>query len=124
MSEQTHHADLSFQIARSCDVAKCVDWSLEPLMVLCSHRADIKVLELPEAVDGCEECVVAGSDGARECHGSSGHAIIRSLEPGEEWAWCYIDRVGMLTPEVTGATRIPPSPLGSHLERWDRKEPR
>jgi hypothetical protein len=37
--------------------------------------------------------------------------LIRSLEPGEEWAWCYIDRVAMLVPEVTGSTHIPPSPL-------------
>jgi hypothetical protein len=37
--------------------------------------------------------------------------LIRSLELGEEWAWCYIDRVAMLVPEVTGSTRIPPSPL-------------
>jgi len=39
------------------------------------------------------------------------HLLIRSLEPGEEWAWCYIDRVAMLVPQVTGSTRIPPSPL-------------
>jgi hypothetical protein len=42
---------------------------------------------------------------------AAGHPIICSLEPGEEWGWCYIDRVGMLTPEVAGFTRIPPSPL-------------
>jgi hypothetical protein len=43
---------------------------------------------------------------------ATGHPIIGSLEPGEAWAWCYIDRIGMLTPEVTGSTRIPASPLG------------
>jgi DNA-3-methyladenine glycosylase II len=42
---------------------------------------------------------------------SSGHPIIRSLEPDEEWSWCYIDHIGMLTPELTGSTTIPPSPL-------------
>ena len=25
--------------------------------------------------------------------GESGHPIIRSAEPGEEWSWCYIDEV-------------------------------
>jgi hypothetical protein len=40
------------------------------------------------------------------------HPIARSLEPEEEWSWCYIDRIGMLTPEVLGSTRIPPPPLG------------
>ena len=22
---------------------------------------------------------------------SSGHAVMQSLEPGEDWRWCYID---------------------------------
>ena len=25
--------------------------------------------------------------------GSSAHPIVRSLEPGQEWMWCYIDEV-------------------------------
>jgi hypothetical protein len=25
----------------------------------------------------------------------SGHPIIRSLEPGEDWGWCYVDEVGL-----------------------------
>ena len=39
------------------------------------------------------------------------HPLVRSLEPDEEWSWCYVDRVGMLTPEVTGSPRVPPHPL-------------
>ena len=39
------------------------------------------------------------------------HPIIRSLEPGEEWSWCYLDQVAMLIEGVEGNTRIPPSPL-------------
>jgi len=38
---------------------------------------------------------------------SSGHPIIRSIEPREEWSWCYIDEVMMNIPEVHGETRIP-----------------
>jgi uncharacterized UBP type Zn finger protein len=104
-------------------------------MLRCGHRADIKLLELPEAVDGCEDCLAAGQewlhlpicltcghvgccDDSPHRHATAHanatrHPIIRSLEPGEEWAWCYIDRVGMLIPRLTGSTRIPPSPLGS-----------
>ncbi len=41
----------------------------------------------------------------------SGHPLIRSLEPGEEWSWCFVDELGMLIPQVTGTTRIPPSPM-------------
>ena len=25
--------------------------------------------------------------------GESGHPIIRSAEPGEDWSWCYVDEV-------------------------------
>lgn len=45
---------------------------------------------------------------ARHC----GHAIIRSLEPGEAWSWCFLDDVAFVLDEVKGSTRIPPSPLG------------
>jgi hypothetical protein len=91
------------------------------------------VTRLPESTDGCEECLSAGTPwlhlriclecGHVGCCDSSpgrhatlhttatGHPIIRSLEPGEEWAWCYIDDIGMLLPDVTGATHIPKSPL-------------
>jgi hypothetical protein len=40
------------------------------------------------------------------------HPIIRSLQPGEDWSWCYPDQLAMVIPEVHGDTRIPPSPLG------------
>jgi hypothetical protein len=39
--------------------------------------------------------------------------LIRSLEPGEEWSWCYVDEVALLIPAVHGQTRIPPSLLGA-----------
>jgi hypothetical protein len=42
---------------------------------------------------------------------SARHPIIRSLEPQEEWSWCFVDDLGFLIPEVRGETRIPPSPL-------------
>jgi uncharacterized UBP type Zn finger protein len=41
---------------------------------------------------------------------ANAHPIIRSLEPGEEWCWCYIERIAMLVPELSGSTLIPPSP--------------
>jgi hypothetical protein len=101
-------------------------------MNLCTHRDHIKLARLPDEVDGCRECIAAGTPWLHlriclECghvgccddspwrhatlHANqSGHPIIRSLEPGEEWGWCYIDRVGMLVPEVSGTTRIPRPP--------------
>ena len=103
-------------------------------MAACAHLDQIRVTQLPAAVDGCEDCLAIGGAwlhlriclgcGHVGCcddspnrhataHGSSsGHALIRSLEPGEEWSWCFVDEVALLIPEVQGETRIPPSPLG------------
>jgi hypothetical protein len=100
----------------------------------CTHLDHVHVTELPEAVDGCEECLATGGQWVHlriclECgrvgccdsspgqHASAharaeSHPIIRSLEPGEEWSWCFVDEVGMIIRQVTGETRIPPSPLG------------
>ncbi len=99
----------------------------------CNHLDTIEVTELPAAVDGCEDCLRAGGvwlhlriclacghvgccDDSPAQHAShhadsSGHPIIRSLEPGEEWSWCFVDELAMIIPQVTGTTRIPPSPM-------------
>jgi hypothetical protein len=102
-------------------------------MTRCTHLDHVHVTELPEAVDGCEECLAAGGEWLHlriclECghvgccddspnrhatahaHATE-HPIIRSLEPGEDWCWCYADEVGMLIGAVHGHTRIPPSPM-------------
>jgi uncharacterized UBP type Zn finger protein len=102
-------------------------------MTVCSHLDHVKITQLPDAVDGCEECLASG-DGwvhlriclecghvgccddspnrhATEHANGTDHPVIRSLEPGEEWSWCYLDEVAMLIPEVQGSTKIPPSPL-------------
>ena len=39
------------------------------------------------------------------------HPLIRSLEPGERWVWCFADEVAMIVEGIHGETRIPPSPL-------------
>jgi uncharacterized UBP type Zn finger protein len=100
----------------------------------CTHLDQVLITELPESVAGCEDCLAIGGkwlhlriclqcghvaccDDSPNRHAtahyrSSGHPIIRSLEPGEVWSWCYIDEVLMRIPEVHGQTRIPPSPLG------------
>jgi uncharacterized UBP type Zn finger protein len=102
-------------------------------MTRCTHLDHVHVTELPEAVDGCEECLAAGGEWLHlriclECghvgccddspnkhatahaHATE-HPIIRSLEPGEDWCWCYADELGMLINAVHGRTRIPPSPM-------------
>jgi uncharacterized UBP type Zn finger protein len=100
---------------------------------VCTHLGDVEVLELPVEVEGCEDCLREGgkwlhlricltcghvgccdnSPGrhATAHHHTTTHPIIRSLEPGEDWNWCYVDEVAMLLDEVHGTTRIPRSPL-------------
>lgn len=77
----------------------------------CSHvPADIHA---PTA-SGCEECLALGdawvhlrlcvhcghvgccddskNRHARKHHAATGHAVIRSFEPGERWLWCFQHR--------------------------------
>jgi uncharacterized UBP type Zn finger protein len=99
----------------------------------CTHLDSIEITELPEEVAGCEDCLATGgvwlhlriclSCGHVGCcddspakhatahHQSSGHELIRSLEPGEDWVWCYADELAMRIPQITGTTRIPRSPM-------------
>ncbi len=103
-------------------------------MATCSHLGTIEVTELPAEVEGCEECLKAGDGwlhlriclecGKVGCCDSSpgrhasrhaaeeGHPVMRSIEPGEDWAWCFTDEIAFVIPQVTGSTRIPPSPMG------------
>jgi hypothetical protein len=100
----------------------------------CTHLQHVHVTDLPASVDGCADCLAAGTPWLHlriclECghvgccddsplrHATaharhSGHPIIRSIEPGEDWSWCYQDEVAMRIPQVHGSPRIPPSPLG------------
>lgn len=84
----------------------------------CTHLDQITVTQLPDPVGGCEECLKMGSrwlhlrmceicghvaccDDSPNKHATAhfhetGHPIIRSAEPGEEWSWCYVDEVGFV----------------------------
>jgi hypothetical protein len=106
-------------------------------MTGCTHLDHVLMTELPDSVEGCEDCLASGSEWLHlriclECghvgccddspnrHATAhaereGHPIIRSLQPGEDWSWCYPDQLGMLIAEVRGTTRIPPSPLGARM---------
>ena len=99
----------------------------------CSHLDSIEITELPEEVAGCEDCLATGgvwlhlricltcghvgccddSPGrhATAHHAASEHELIRSLEPGEDWVWCFADELAMRIPQITGQTKIPRSPM-------------
>jgi hypothetical protein len=36
---------------------------------------------------------------------------MRSIQPGEDWSWCFEDQLAMVIPEIEGETEIPRSPL-------------
>jgi len=91
------------------------------MSAICSHTASIELTELPEAIAGRQECLAIGGtwvhlrmcqtcgrigccDSSHHRHASprartSQHPIARSAEPGEDWSWCYLDRVAFV---VTG----------------------
>lgn len=99
----------------------------------CTHLDSIEVTELPVSVDGCEECLRTGGvwlhlriclecghvgccDDSPGRHATAhaqtaDHPLIRSLEPGETWSWCYEDEVMMVISGIEGETAIPPSPM-------------
>jgi uncharacterized UBP type Zn finger protein len=83
------------------------------MVAACSHLDQIRVVTA--RADGCEECLRIGSwwvhlrlcmtcghvgccDNSPNKHASAhfrltGHPIIKSFEPGEEWGWCYTDEL-------------------------------
>jgi uncharacterized UBP type Zn finger protein len=103
-------------------------------MAECAHLDHVRITRLPEEVDGCEDCLASGGEWLHlriclECghvgccddspnrHATAHaadtrHPIVRSIEPGEDWSWCYVDRMAMRIAGIEGTTRIPPSPLG------------
>ncbi|HSJ17803.1 MAG TPA: UBP-type zinc finger domain-containing protein [Solirubrobacterales bacterium] len=83
-------------------------------MATCSHLDQIRVA-VPDEAPGCEDCLRTGDrwvhlrvcricghvgccDSSRNKHASAhaaetGHPIITSLEPGEDWSWCFLDQL-------------------------------
>jgi uncharacterized UBP type Zn finger protein len=79
----------------------------------CPHVKEIKKVQ-PSA-NGCEECLKTGDewvhlrmclscghvgccDSSKNKHATkhfhrSKHPIIQSVEPGEDWRWCYVDEI-------------------------------
>jgi uncharacterized UBP type Zn finger protein len=84
-------------------------------MATCTHLDAVELLEVPDDVAGCEECLANGTRWVHLrmcqtcghvgcCDNSPGHhatahyeatshPIIRSAEAGEDWSWCYLDEL-------------------------------
>ena len=86
-------------------------------MTTCTHLDQAR--DVQPRTHGCEECMKTGdkwvhlrmcltcghvaccdsskNKHARRHYHSTHHPLVQSIEPGEDWAWCYIDQV-MLEP--------------------------
>ena len=87
--------------------------------MLCEHEIDID--PLPPRTRGCEECLKTGTPwvhlrlcltcghvgccdsspgrhATRHAHATE-HPVVASFEPGERWAWCYVDQIEVDVPE-------------------------
>ena len=79
----------------------------------CTHLDQIQ--QVTPSANGCEECLQSGDswvhlrlclicghvgccDSSKNKHATrhfraTQHPLVRSIEPGEAWIWCYADRV-------------------------------
>ena len=84
-------------------------------MEKCTHLDQIR--DVTPASQGCADCITLGDtwvhlrmcmtcgyvgccDDSKNKHAArhykdTGHPIVRSIEPGEDWIWCYVDEVGL-----------------------------
>ena len=86
----------------------------------CEHLGLVEVMDVPsrDEVAGCEECLKIGGrwvhlricrtcgkigccDSSPNKHASAhaaaaSHPIITSIEPGEDWSWCYEDELAFV----------------------------
>ncbi len=80
---------------------------------VCTHVKEIRPVHAK--IKGCEECLKIGDswvhlrlclscghvgccDSSKNKHAtkhfrSTKHPIMQSIEPGEDWKWCYVDEV-------------------------------
>ena len=80
----------------------------------CSHLDQIRPIA-PRTPEGCEECLKSGSfwvhlrlclscghvgccdsspgKHATKHYHATDHPIMQSIEPGEDWMWCFIDEI-------------------------------
>jgi uncharacterized UBP type Zn finger protein len=95
------------------DVIRRFIWSGKIQDQGCSHLDQIQ--DVSPNAEGCEDCLKIGDswvhlrmcmicghvgccDNSKNKHATAhyretGHPLIVSLEPNEEWMWCYVDRV-------------------------------
>lgn len=83
-------------------------------MPICEHLTTVREPVSPDSSDGCSDCLREGSrwvhlrrcldcghiaccDSSPRKHATAhargtGHPVVQSFEPGEQWVWCYVDQ--------------------------------
>jgi hypothetical protein len=86
----------------------------------CAHVDEVAVDEVKPSGDGCVECLAEGGrwvhlrlcencghigccDSSPAKHATAhfhetGHPLVQSYEPGEDWWWCYTDELVFTVP--------------------------
>ena len=82
----------------------------------------------PSSAEGCSDCLATGGrwvhlrlcltcgrvgccDSSPNRHASrhaaeTGHPLVSSFEPGEDWSWCYLDEVAMVISGIPHPSRV------------------
>jgi uncharacterized UBP type Zn finger protein len=93
----------------------------------CDHLSRVGDVQ-PASREGCVDCLAAGDgwralrvcatcgyvgccDSSKNKHASkhahaADHPIAASFEPGEDWAWCYVDKRMVEIPHGGGRSRL------------------
>ena len=90
---------------------------------MCSHVDEIRAVTA-RTPEGCQECLEAGEAGnwfhlrmcltcghvgccdssagkhASQHYAATGHPIVQSFQPGEDWGWCFADDELLLAAEL------------------------
>ena len=91
-------------------------------MAACAHLDTIAFRDVPEDIPGCEDCLridgwwmhlrqcascghIACCDNSPNHHASThaadaAHPVMRSVEPHENWFWCYVDEVAFMAADL------------------------
>lgn len=108
-------AALSYRSARAAGLRDETLLAPEQVSANCEHLAAAEQCAVPQTPEGCAECLhdheswvhlrlcvtcghVGCCDSSPHQHATAhfretGHPVMRSLEPGEAWRWCFVDEV-------------------------------
>jgi CPA1 family monovalent cation:H+ antiporter len=106
---------LAWNATRTADLREAELRPPERIAGACEHLVATEVPHPPTSHDGCPTCLRLGmrwvhlrscatcgnvgccdsSEGkhAAAHHRETGHPVMRSIEPGEAWRWCYVDEL-------------------------------